>query len=267
MQNCRELTTEDDHRNFYAWDAYFGKLMRDHDKANPSIIYGFENVSALNDDKNIGVTDPTGACFGFVQQGEALVSPLTVGGRFWRLTAGQFFMMPGGCQVTLGVASRVVVAQRIGYFGMNLAGGPIENLGRMRYIDGCSDTLLLGPIMKGEPCLNHLHFPAGIDQTEHTHPSSRIGMVASGKGECITPARTFQLEPGMLFYIPHDGLHKFRTLRGEHMNVIAYHPDSDFGPEHETHPMINRTLVDGHKMDNSIAAHQHDNYVKGFPAA
>ena len=29
------------------------------------------------------------------------------------------------------------------------------------------------------------------------------------------------------------------------MAVIAYHPDSDFGPTHEVHPMINRTIVDG----------------------
>jgi hypothetical protein len=25
--------------------------------------------------------------------------------------------------------------------------------------------------------------------------------------------------------------------------VIAYHPDSDFGPTHENHPMVNRTIV------------------------
>ena len=29
------------------------------------------------------------------------------------------------------------------------------------------------------------------------------------------------------------------------MDVIAYHPDSDFGPQDEDHPMINRTIVDG----------------------
>jgi hypothetical protein len=29
------------------------------------------------------------------------------------------------------------------------------------------------------------------------------------------------------------------------MVVMAYHPDSDFGPEDENHPMINRTIVDG----------------------
>jgi hypothetical protein len=29
------------------------------------------------------------------------------------------------------------------------------------------------------------------------------------------------------------------------MRVVAYHPDSDFGPQDEDHPMINRTIVDG----------------------
>jgi hypothetical protein len=28
------------------------------------------------------------------------------------------------------------------------------------------------------------------------------------------------------------------------MAVIAYHPDSDFGPTHEVRPMMNRTIVD-----------------------
>ena len=27
--------------------------------------------------------------------------------------------------------------------------------------------------------------------------------------------------------------------------MIAFHPDSDFGPAPEDHPMINRTMVDG----------------------
>ena len=29
------------------------------------------------------------------------------------------------------------------------------------------------------------------------------------------------------------------------MIVVAFHPDSDFGPTHEVHPMINRTIVEG----------------------
>jgi hypothetical protein len=29
------------------------------------------------------------------------------------------------------------------------------------------------------------------------------------------------------------------------MLVVAYHPESDYGPTHEAHPMINRTMVGG----------------------
>jgi len=98
--------------------------------------------------------------------------------------------------------------------------------------------------MLGDPCLNLLYFPPGVTQTQHTHPSMRVGMVISGEGECVTPSATIPLVPGGVFVIPTDGLHGFVT-RSSAMTVIAYHPDSDFGPTHEVHPMINRTIVNG----------------------
>jgi hypothetical protein len=139
-------------------------------------------------------------------------------------------------------------------------GGPIEAKGRLKYIDGCTDSLLISPVKKGQPCLNHLHFPENINQTQHTHPSHRIGIVASGYGECLTPFGNLPLSPEMIFVIKawngtlyNKGLdgnlyaigqHAFQTF-GSPMNVIAFHPDSDFGAEDEFHPMINRTIVDG----------------------
>ncbi|MSQ82944.1 MAG: hypothetical protein EXR77_08510 [Myxococcales bacterium] len=30
---------------------------------------------------------------------------------------------------------------------------------------------------------------------------------------------------------------------GETLDVLAWHPDSDFGPTDQTHPMVNRTLL------------------------
>ena len=69
-------------------------------------------------------------------------------------------------------------------------------------------------------------------------------MVFSGEGECETPEGIIPLKPGVMFRIPYEGHHKFRTA-GSEMRVIAYHPDSDFGPQHENHPMINRTMVEG----------------------
>jgi hypothetical protein len=48
--------------------------------------------------------------------------------------------------------------------------------------------------------------------------------------------------PGLAFVIPADSLHSF-TTENEALRVIAYHPDSDFGPTHEDHPMVNRTIL------------------------
>jgi mannose-6-phosphate isomerase-like protein (cupin superfamily) len=127
-----------------------------------------------------------------------------------------------------------------------MIGGAIdENKGRLKYIDGCTDSLLVPPVKLGDPCLNALYFPAEIDQTTHTHPSMRVGVVVSGNGECVTEDEVIHLIPGMVFIIHEEGLHKFRTLGSKGMVVVAYHPDSDFGPEDEHHPMINRTIVDG----------------------
>ena len=44
------------------------------------------------------------------------------------------------------------------------------------------------------------------------------------------------------------GAHCFRT-EDSGMCVIAYHPDSDFGPTDDEHPMINRTIVDGKRAN------------------
>jgi hypothetical protein len=146
------------------------------------------------------------------------------------------------------------------YKAYNMFGGYIESEGRLKYIDGCTDSLLIPPVKLGDPCLNHLHFPSGIDQTQHTHPSHRIGIVAKGNGECITPFGCLPLTKGMIFVIKEwdgetyatgidaeehpIGQHAFKTT-DETMDVIAFHPDSDFGATDIEHPMINRTIVDG----------------------
>ena len=134
------------------------------------------------------------------------------------------------------------VASRRGYRGMFQLGGPIEETGRLRYIDGCTDSLLLGPVVKGDPCLNHLHIPAKTRQTAHTHPSLRVGMIVRGRGFCVTPDAEYPLEAGLAFLIEPDELHSFVT--GEQsLDVVVYHPDSDTGPTHEDHPMVNRTII------------------------
>lgn len=40
--------------------------------------------------------------------------------------------------------------------------------------------------------------------------------------------------------IPKNAQHSFFADE-EGVSVVAYHPDSDCGPEHNNHPMLNRT--------------------------
>ncbi|NOQ71178.1 MAG: cupin domain-containing protein [Crocinitomix sp.] len=163
------------------------------------------------------------------------------------------FCIPGSNASLIG--GEGIIIEKTNYHGLFSMGGPIEKKGRLKYIDGCTDSLLIPPVKKGDPCLNALFFPKGIDQTSHTHPSDRIGLVYSGSGKCITTDETIDLVPGDLFIIHQEGIHSFRTNSDEELIVVAFHPDSDFGPEDEDHPMINRTIVDG-KSAKSIKAIQ-----------
>jgi quercetin dioxygenase-like cupin family protein len=92
-----------------------------------------------------------------------------------------------------------------------------------------------------------LFMPNGINQTMHTHPSLRCGIIVSGEAECETLTSNHGLSEGLIFILPQNGNHKFCTDKNPLSNLIliAFHPDSDFGPDDENHPMINRTIVDG----------------------
>ena len=180
-----------------------------------------------------------GTHFGYVHEGPAI---LNCKSGVFTLGPGMYFAVEGEGTVS-GEGSGMVVS-RYGYRGLFQIGGPVEQAGRLRYIDGCTDSLLVAPVLKGDPCLNLLAFPRGINQTPHTHPSIRVGIVASGSGICVTPGGRTPLVAGQAFVIRANQLHSFAT--GRHpMRVIAYHPDSDFGATHEDHPMINRTIVGG----------------------
>lgn len=162
----------------------------------------------------------------------------------FRLRAGMFFVAVGACRL-LAPGGRGLVISRLRYTGLRQVGGPIEDTGRLRYIDGCTDTLLVCPPRLGEPCLNHLHIPPDTAQSAHTHPSERIGVVLRGRGECRTgDGAVWPLSPGMGWRIPTGSLHSFFTTDAS-LDVIAWHPDSDFGPTDENHPMLNRTYLVG----------------------
>ena len=162
------------------------------------------------------------------------------------LKQGMYACVPN--KVSIHGGSGIVIS-REKLQAMFMIGGPVEKEGRLKYIDGCTDSLLIPPVMLGEPCLNLLYFPPNIDQTMHTHPSDRIGLIMSGKGRCIAVndgvEQSIELVAGTMFCIHAEGHHKFQTPYGEDMRVLAYHPDSDFGPTHQNHPMLNRTMVDG----------------------
>ena len=180
-----------------------------------------------------------GTHFGYVHSGIATIELQT--GEF-QLGGGMYFSVPGKTRIRCeqGVG---FVATRLNYRGFFQLGGPAEEQGRLSYIDGCSDSLLLSPIVEGDPCLNLLYLPPNTEQTEHTHPSYRVGMIASGRGICRTPAMETPLKPGDVFEISPGALHSFHTGE-ESLRVIAWHPDSDFGPTHHNHPMINRTIIE-----------------------
>lgn len=177
--------------------------------------------------------------FAYVHAGAAHID--CSAGRF-TLAPGMYFSIAGKGRISGD--DQGIVLTRHGARGMFQIGGPVEARGRLNYIDGCTDSLLIPPVLQGDACLNLLCFPQGIAQTAHTHPSLRAGMVISGSGLCRTSLGTFPLLAGQVFLIHANQLHAFSTP-DEGMRVIAFHPDSDFGPTHQDHPMINRTIVNG----------------------
>jgi quercetin dioxygenase-like cupin family protein len=179
--------------------------------------------------------------FGMVTEGDAVVEHES---QTWRLLPGMFFVLPERGAVLASEGSKGLVISRLNYRGLWQIGGPLEATGRLKYIDGCSDTLLVCPPVLGEPCLNHLHIPPHTDQSAHTHPSTRLGVILRGSGECRTETGSYPLQPGIGRYFPTGCLHSFHTAE-ESLDVIAWHPDSDFGPTHTHHPMVSRTFVDG----------------------
>ena len=160
-------------------------------------------------------------------------------GLSYPLQAGMYFSSPETVTVRGGRGWAVTMTGPSGFFSI---GGPVEGSGRLRYIDGCTDSLLIAPVEKGAPCLNLLCFPSHLEQTRHTHPSLRTGLVLGGRGLCRSRESELELTAGTVFLIPRDTEHAFAT-REEGMSIVAFHPDSDFGPTDEDHPMINRTVI------------------------
>lgn len=198
----------------------------------------WQDSASLTQDTPPSALEPC-SYFGYVIQGKTRVRTAH---NEVTLNTGSYFSIDSG-NTTIEGGSGVLI--RVGnYRALNNFGGPLETQGRLKYIDGCTDTLLIPPVKFGDPCFNALYFPVNTHQTQHTHPSLRIGVVVDGKGLCVGEAGNHALEPGNVFIIAAEEKHAFHTDDST-LTVVAFHPDSDFGPKNEDHPMINKTLVNG----------------------
>lgn len=203
-----------------------------------------QHVTTTNDQKIIEVSKYA-SCYGFVISGDATATFANNSKRL--LTQGDYFCLSGnGLVFNVGVNSSIAFFTRYGFKGQNQIGGPIEKSGRLVYIDNCSDSLLVYPPRQGDPSMSHLHFPQGISQSFHIHPSIRLGLVVAGGGysdvNCSGEISEIELKQGMVFCLVEREEHRFRTL-GLEMDVIAFHPDGDWGPTDHNHTMLNRTYI------------------------
>lgn len=176
-------------------------------------------------------------------------------GRTYPIYKNSYFSIAEECEIHGD--GKIEVISRFGYKGQTMFGANVESWGRLNYIDGCTDTLLVPPVKLGDACYNALYFPQNTDQTFHTHPSLRAGMVIAGKGICRTPTGDHDLVPGKIFLLPPETWHAFATNNDpveteSALTVIAFHPDSDFGATDDNHPMLNRTYVEFFHRLNSI---------------
>jgi quercetin dioxygenase-like cupin family protein len=67
-------------------------------------------------------------------------------------------------------------------------------------------------------------------------------LVYAGEGLCHTGAQTTPMRPGDMWFIPAGLEHWFETDEAT-LRVIAFHPDSEFGPTDESHQMLNATVT------------------------
>lgn len=137
------------------------------------------------------------------------------------------------------------IALKLDYFNFGktiISDIPWNNPGDLSYIDGCSNSVIIPPPRNGEPCINYLYFPKNINQTPHTHPSVRIGLVLSGQGYAILGKKKKPLKQGDIFLLDRHTLHNFATTHSD-MSLIVFHPDSESGPTDEFNPMISRTYL------------------------
>eukprot|EP01084_Bolivina_argentea_P281052 480814_1 len=232
---------------FCSFELKHGHLLTNIDDQFDVNMYGWNDNTFNSSDYEIKNKSTS---FGYIQDGKCKLYNQQTKCSF-ELCKGMYFSIPNVCKDSKYVIEPMdnshnsgIIINQNNYNGIFNIGGPIEHIGRLRYIDGCTDSLLLHPTMYGDPCLNVLYFINNLRQTPHTHPSFRCGVVIDGYGHCkLENNITIELNKDSVFYIPRNVLHSFETDQHNKLTILAYHPDSDFGPKHHEHPMINRTIV------------------------
>jgi len=116
-------------------------------------------------------------------------------------------------------------------------------MGNLSYMDGGTNTTAINPGRLGDPVINYVHFPAGMTQTLHTHPSHRVGMVLKGRGRVELDSSNFELKPGDVFFMQRNVLHNFTCPYNEDVVLFVFAPDSGTGPTDEVNPLKIRTYV------------------------
>lgn len=173
-------------------------------------------------------------------------SVITVDGKNHSLEQGQYFGLSVKDSMSATAQDKLFIIVRLGYMVPSTIGW-VEKQGRLSYIDGCSDSLLVFPARLGDASLNLLYFPPGINQTFHRHPSIRLGCVIDGSGFSdngeLNNVKTVELSTGVGFCLPEQERHRFKTNNSS-MTVVAFHPDGDWGPSDHNHTMLNRTYLD-----------------------
>jgi hypothetical protein len=203
----------------------------------PSIA-NYVDVNELGDVGYI-YTQGISTCYGYVLSGSA---SLPTGKE---VVEKDYFSFWSKEPQKIEYTGSMVIFSRIGFKGQNIIGSITEELGRLSYVDGCSDSILIYPPRLGDPSLNYLYFPQNIKQSFHTHPSIRMGVVISGAGYASLGENEefdIPLIAGDMFCLDQQELHRFRTT-GQKMIVLAYHPDGDWGPTDYNHIMLNRTYL------------------------
>ena len=233
---------------FHAFPLSHGHLLSHKDEQFSADVFGWKNNTFNSKDYEISDRSTS---FGYVQNGWCKLYDHSTNLSF-DLCKGMYFSFPNINRYTIEPVNNDDDEENLGiinvdnnYFGIFTIGGAIEKSGRLNYIDGTNTNLIIPPILHGDPCLNVLYLDKNLEQTPHTHPSFRSGFVINGEGKCNLPGinESHNFTPNTVFWIPKDLLHSFKS-ENNRLDVLTFHPDSEFGPNHQQHPMMNNTIFD-----------------------